>query len=60
MGGDGGDAAVYDDDFENSLAAEGEGGEGLVMSEEVVDKLNDTARKLKMLEHLLGPEHTEV
>jgi hypothetical protein len=56
----GGDAADYDDDFENSLAAEAEAGEGSGMSEEVVDKLNDTARKVKMLEHLLGPEHTEV
>jgi len=48
----------YDDDFENSIIlGEGDGGEegGGAVSDEVVDKLNETHKKLDLLERLLTP-----
>jgi len=52
----------YDDDFENSIIlGEGDGGEegGGVVSDEVVDKLNETHLKLDLLERLLTPSKVE-
>jgi len=55
---EGGEDGEYDDDFETSLLAgdgDGEGAPEEGVSEEVVEKLNETSRKLDALEALLAP-----
>ena len=54
QGGDDDDG--YDDDFETSMIADAEGGvEESGVSDEVVDKLNETKSKIDLLERLLPP-----
>ena len=50
-----GDEGQYDDDFETSLVA-GDGEQDEHVSDEIVDKLNETHRKLNVLESLLAPD----